>query len=1116
MRWRVERGILKVPASVAADLLRGGKLKQLFLEELGWDQGSSTAVEVTVDGDVYSLIPLAEKRGMVTFECNTLTSPPYRVRRQIETKIRPYAHEHLLVFTSDDTGRQVWQWVKREPGRPAAVREHTYDPSQPGEALLQKLALITFALGEEEDLTVTSVAARARQAFDVERVTRHFYERFREEHGQFLAFIEGIGAVRDREWYASVTLNRLMFVYFIQKKGFLDNDRDYLRNKLKQMQQEHGHDQFLTFFRRFLLHLFHEGLARRERRPEIDKLLGHVPYLNGGLFEVHQLESAYPEIDIPDAAFERLFDFFDAYQWHLDERPVKSDNEINPDVLGYIFEKYVNQKQLGAYYTKDDITEFMARSTIMPWLLERARDLCQVAFEPGAFSWRLLQAKPDRFIFSVLREGTEPPLPTEIKGGASPHRTEHAAFTPETFTPGGNETWWEHLRRRERVQEVRQRLQKGEVKEAGDFLDLSLDIRQWFQDLLESSEGPELVRAVYEAVTSISICDPTCGSGAFLFAALNVLEPVYEACLQRMAAFVNDADESGEDDKFKDFREILDAVGVHPNERYFVYKSIIINNLFGVDILEEAIEICKLRLFLKLVAQVDVVGDLEPLPDIDFNILAGNSLVGFASSADLERALSERLDLSQRLKTLEVNAQDADELFATFRSLQTSSQVNDSDLATSKSQLRTALETLDNELNEYVLAQHQGGTTPAARLTWLESHRPFHWFTNFFGVLRSGGFDVIIGNPPYVGMAASAVAPECGVGTRFATLFADYETVSSGNLYALVLERSQHLLAPNGNWSFIVPLSLTFSGDFDELRALLLRDPGDLWHVSFDNIPDRAFTGAKESSNTSKANQQRVTIFVSHVSSAFQGVTVRSAPLLRWRPPERQRLFADVPFVEATATSSRKHWPKLADSSASVELLEHVSRWPRLGAVFVRSSKHALTVPKTAGYYIAAYSDPKERSKQMTLRFKDAESANIARVLLNSNFFFWWYRVFGDGFDVTGGLVASCPMPPKPLPGYDSLAKKLVAAQEECTVYKAYRGERVPNVNYNLRMDLLHDCDSWVLQHVDKDVDWTDLLRYKSSSWFSFEIAKSQFWPDGYAPLAARNKLPAAAVELGT
>ena len=115
-----------------------------------------------------------------------------------------------------------------------------------------------------------------------------------------------------------------------------------------------------------------KGSAARRANPELDKLLGRIPYLNGGLFDKHPIEERCPDIDIPDEAFTRIFDFFDRYQWHLDERPLRNDNEINPDVLGYIFEKYINQKQMGAYYTKEDITEYISKNTVIPFLFDAA------------------------------------------------------------------------------------------------------------------------------------------------------------------------------------------------------------------------------------------------------------------------------------------------------------------------------------------------------------------------------------------------------------------------------------------------------------------------------------------------------------------------------------------------------------------------------------------------------------------------------------------------------------------------------------------------------------------------------------------------------------------------
>src|SRR5437870_7865297 len=116
-----------------------------------------------------------------------------------------------------------------------------------------------------------------------------------------------------------------------------------------------------------------------------------------------------------------------------------------------------------------------------------------------------------------------------------------------------------------------------------------------------------------------------------------------------MQAFVDDLDRSGEKhspEKYKDFRLTLNEMNDkarHPSPRYFILKSIILNNLYGVDIMEEATEICKLRLFLKLVSQVKKFDDIEPLPDIDFNIRAGNTLVGFASLEEVGKAISRDL-----------------------------------------------------------------------------------------------------------------------------------------------------------------------------------------------------------------------------------------------------------------------------------------------------------------------------------------------------------------------------------------------------------------------------------------------------------------------------------------
>ncbi|MGB7621908.1 MAG: DNA methyltransferase, partial [Terriglobia bacterium] len=635
------------------ELLKSFDLRPLFIEELGWDRHSGK-LPVVIGSQDFLLEAIAEKRGMVAYLCATPSGQcleDHSLRLKIEKQVAKTVHEHLIIFTDGAHARQIWQWVRREPGKPVACREHPFHRAQSGEALAQKLQTIAFSFDEEENLTLTDVTLGARASFDVERITKRFYDRFKKEHSGFLEFIAGIAESPDREWYASVMLNRLMFVYFVQRKGFLDGDHNYLRNRLRRMQIDHGKDRFYSFYRYFLLRLFHEGLGSKGRTSELEKLLGKIPYLNGGLFEKHSVEQRYSNIQIPDEAFERIFDYFDQYQWHLDERPLRADNEINPDVLGYIFEKYINQKQMGAYYTKEDITEYISKNTVLPFLFDAARTKCKIAFENpnGPTIWDLLKDDPDRLIYPAIKHGVSwdiyandgkgaslksiRKLPDEIADGLDDvsKRTKWNRPAPTDYALP-TEIWREVVSRRRRYEEVRHKLSSGAVRNINDLITLNLDIRQFAQDAVESSEGPELLRAFWHAIQHVTVLDPTCGSGAFLFAALNILEPLYEACLGRMEAFVEDLDRSGEKhrpEQFSDFRNVLYRVEGHPNRRYFIFKNIILNNLFGVDIMEEAVEICKLRLFLKLAAQVepDVTKEnlgIEPLPDIDFNIRAGN------------------------------------------------------------------------------------------------------------------------------------------------------------------------------------------------------------------------------------------------------------------------------------------------------------------------------------------------------------------------------------------------------------------------------------------------------------------------------------------------------------
>jgi len=693
----------------AKALLGQFSFSTLFVDELGWDQHGAE-LSVPILGTTFLLKAAAQKRGMVVWVCQAPAGqqiPDRGTRKKIEHQVARTTLEHLIIFADSQRAEQVWCWARRETGKPVTVPEHFWYASSGNRGFLQKLEAIAFSLAEENTLTLVDVTTRARAAFDVERVTKRFFDEFTKQHKAFLGFIDGITDVADKEWYASLMLNRLMFIYFMQRKGFLNGERDYLRDRLTQCQREKGTDSFYSFYRYFLLRLFHEGLGGKARNPELDKLLGRIPYLNGGLFEKHSIEERCPDIAIPDKAFENIFAYFDRYQWHLDERPLRNDNEINPDVLGYIFEKYINQKQMGAYYTKEDITEYISKNTVIPFLFDAAKSKCKVAFDnpDGPTVWDHLRDDPDRYIYAAVKHGTALPLPDDIAAGISDvaARTGWNRAAPTEFGLP-TEIWREVVARRTRHAEVRTKLAAGEVREINDLITLNLDIRQFAQDVIERCEGPDLLRAFWKSIESVTVLDPTCGSGAFLFAALEILEPLYATCLDRMEAFVADRERSSgkADDNPKGFRDVLKKIEAHPNTRYFILKSIILNNLFGVDIMEEAVEICKLRLFLKLAAQVDpdMKADnlgVEPLPDIDFNIRAGNTLVGYATYAEVEAGAKGDLLRRQELEKIKPRAADLQQAFDAFRIRQV--QGDGSVPIEDKATLRKRLLALEDELN---------------------------------------------------------------------------------------------------------------------------------------------------------------------------------------------------------------------------------------------------------------------------------------------------------------------------------------------------------------------------------------------------------------------------------
>ena len=1015
---------------------------RLFVEGLGWNYYQTSPLTVDVDGVDYTLRPVAEKANFAVFECSPGPDgviPEYPVRRKIEAQVAKRAFEHLIIFVDSARTRQVWQWVKREPGRPPACREQDFYEGQSGQPLLQRLREVEFDLDDEaRGLGISEVTGRMHKAFDVEKVTKRFYDHFKRELTAFERFIDGITVQGDRDWYASLMLNRMMFVYFIQKQGFLDDNTDYLRTKLREVQDmprhpepAEGSGRFQQFYRIFLRRLFHEGLGQPEaqRAPELAELLGDVPFLNGGLFDVHDLERDNPDISIPDEAFERVFNFFDNYSWHLDERRNREDNEINPDVLGYIFEKYVNQKQMGAYYTKEDITGYISRNTVIPFLFDAAKRECRVAFEPDGGVWRLLRDDPDRYIYPAVGHGVtwnarDADNPTRLLSSPSPSTGEGEAAAgallelPEAIAAGiddvskrggwnapapeeyalPTETWREVVARRTRYEEVRGKLEAGEVGEINDLITLNLDIERFARDVIAQSEGPELLRAFWHAIRDVSVLDPTCGSGAFLFAALNILEPLYTACLEGMRGFWEDNARSRRKrgpGYLRDFDAVLKQVGEHPNERYFILKSIVLNNLYGVDIMEEAVEICKLRLFLKLVAQLDDPAKIEPLPDIDFNIRAGNTLVGFTSLDAVRQAMKVTPNGQSRmlseedertLASIEEKAGGVDWLVGQFRDQQT--EHGGEIIPDHKAELRSRLRSLADELDHHLATEY--GIDPAdtgAYDAWRASHQPFHWFAEFYGIMSKGGFDVVIGNPPYV--EYSKVRKEYEV--------KGYATERCGNLYAFVMERSYSCLRRGGRFGMIVQLSVSCTERMEPTQRLCMSQSGSLWLSHYDDRPAKLFDGLQHI---------RATIVIAE-RSGREGLDAYSTAYNRWYSESRPWLFDNVTFdslPEVSATPGGAV-PKIGPLPAST-ILERIAAERPLRESLAASGSGTAYFHNAPQYWVRAMDfapyfwnerDGEQISTQVrVLGLATREEANAVVAALNSSLFYWWFLLLSD------------------------------------------------------------------------------------------------------------------------
>ncbi|QBD83194.1 hypothetical protein EPA93_47440 [Ktedonosporobacter rubrisoli] len=742
-------------------------------------------------------------------------------------------------------------------------------------------------------------------ALNTEQTTRRFYQHFKNIHRALLEHIRGPQS--ERELYASLLLHRLMFIYFIQHKKFLNADIHYLRHQLSYSQTQRGPNRF---YRDFLLPFFLELGTPLQQRAASSLTGEPVPYLNGNLFTPHDLEHSAETFWIADEAFENLFAFFDKFQWRLNEQVTPYVDEINPSILGYIFEQYVNQQQMGAYYTKEDISGYIAKNTIIPYLFQQVERSYTCSGALQQLIRQRLQANPNRYIYPAIQ--SEYTLPTE--------------------------TQREFITRRAYFTRLSNMLQSGALTSVEDLITYNLDLCQLAHDIIKQLDEPTLLLTFYTCLQQMTILDPTCGSGAFLLIALEILEPLYEACLEQMYQLMHKGN-------CQDFSSILQQIDKHPNCRYFVRKSIITHNLYGVDMMEQATEICKLRLFLKLLAQVERIEHLEPLPDIKHNIRVGNALIGFINSAEAGFSLP-RSKLTSSEKATKIRKE------------------------------------LDHRLAlAYDINQRQRSHFKQ----WYESHKPFHWCIEFADIIEQGGFSVIIGNPPYVEYDAN-----------FAYTLKNFSTLPCSNLYPCTVERSYHLLSATGYQGMILPLAAFSTRNMRPFIEGFQRWFPCSWLSFYHFRPSMLFTGNKVASIPT----------VIYLAKAEGPERRFSTHLNKWFAPYRDLLFPALTYCQVTVPSdpqNRHYYPKFG-SEVENAIMHKVRQHRTVSEYLAPPLEHNTMYYRSAGglYWkiFTNFAWPYRTTSNKQCSFQELYDRDIFVALFNSSLFWWYYTVTFDTFNL--------------------------------------------------------------------------------------------------------------------
>lgn len=733
-------------------------------------------------------------------------------------------------------------------------------------------------------------------------------------HAQIAGAITGDLAYEERSALALRLLLRLATLYFLQKADFLEADPDYMRHSLEQ-HLEH-HDESDTYYSQYFLPL----LATLLGGPSQDARFHALPQLPLPLFHLSPLEHRGRPVSLPDSAFQAAYDLFDTYAWQITRQPFDTQS-LTPVALSCLYERYLNQKEMGAYYTSEDVTSHITSNTLIPYLLDALAKRISPSALHAMLALPLRHFTPSRYLPAALQEPNFLPL----------------------------ETAFEHTMRHARLVQLEAHLEHEGIATPTELVTSNLDARQFLLDALTRCEDVEALLAFYDTLEHLSVLDPTCGCGAFLCAALDLLQALYSACLQRLCAFTTHSR----------CQELHASVTSSPGMDYFVLHTILTHNLYGIDLLEEATTICQHQLLLALLACAPPSAHQPLPPSLEEHIRSGDIL---------------------------------------------------------------------------------SDTMPA-----------FSWPSFFPQVMARGGFDIVLGNPPYLELQR----PPASARDRSREL-------TYGNLYAEVLQRAFQLSHTDQSYlGLLVPLSLCGSPRFASLRALLRQSSATLWLAHFEIFPCRLFEGAF----------QRLTLLLARrdtsTSAAHQTYSTR---IQRWYASERPHLIELIHYTPLDSAPATTTFLKLA-APPHAQILHTLARLPdqvALGSLLAPGcTPYFVYYQEATNYWTKAVCHIPFYKKNGVLmtpphgRFLYFPSEPLARVIMavmNSSLFYAWFATHSDGFHLTHTLVKAFPLP-RDLLDSAQLQELALALEHDILRHAHYSTrhtrENVQHTHAGLRIELM-------------------------------------------------------------